>query len=96
MYTVFQTHGGNFVNSRPIFEIFSLTDSPVNLQQNPTAPLMHTISAVPKGKNEMKNVAYVIVVPYLCQLVIAAILWAKLLEMSVTLVSLKYALSVGQ
>jgi len=34
-------------------------------------------------------------VPYLCQLVFAAILWVKLLEMFVTLLSLKYALSVG-
>ena len=32
---------------------------------------------------------------YLCQLVFAAILWVKLLEMSVTLLSLKYAFSVG-
>ena len=34
-------------------------------------------------------------VPYLCRLVFAAILWVKLLEMSVTLLSLVYALSVG-
>ena len=34
-------------------------------------------------------------VPYLCQLVFAAILWVKLLHMLVTLLSLKYALSVG-
>jgi len=34
------------------------------------------------------------VVPYLCQLVLAAILWVKLLEMFLTLISLKYALSV--
>jgi len=33
-------------------------------------------------------------VPYLCQLVLAAILWVKLLEMLVTLLSFKYALSV--
>jgi len=31
---------------------------------------------------------------YLCQLVIAAILWVKLLEMFVTLMSLKCALSL--
>jgi len=35
------------------------------------------------------------VVPYLCQLVFATILWVKLLEMFVTLLSLEYALSVG-
>jgi len=34
-------------------------------------------------------------VPYLCYLVFAAILWVKLLEMFVNLLSLKYALSVG-
>jgi len=34
-------------------------------------------------------------VPYLCVLVFVAILWVKLLEMFVTLLSLKYALSVG-
>ena len=34
-------------------------------------------------------------VPYLCQLVLAAILWVELLEMFVTLMSLKYALSAG-
>jgi len=34
-------------------------------------------------------------VPYLCQLVFAAILWVKLSEMFVTLLSLKYAFSVG-
>ena len=34
-------------------------------------------------------------VPYLCQLVVAAILWVKLSEIFVTLLSLKYALSVG-
>ena len=34
-------------------------------------------------------------VPYLCQLVFAAILWVKLLEMFVTVLSLKYAFSVG-
>ena len=34
-------------------------------------------------------------VPYVRQLVSAAILWVKLLEMFVTLVSLKYALSAG-
>jgi len=34
-------------------------------------------------------------VPYLCQLVSAAILWVKLLEMFLTLMSLKYALSAG-
>jgi len=33
-------------------------------------------------------------VTYLCQLVFAAILWIKLLEMFVTLLSLKYGLSV--
>jgi len=32
---------------------------------------------------------------YLCHLVFTAILWVKLLEMFVTLLSLKYALSVG-
>ena len=34
-------------------------------------------------------------VPHLCQLVFVAILWVKLLEMFVTLLSLKYTLSVG-
>jgi len=34
-------------------------------------------------------------VPYLCQLVFAAILWVELLEMFVTAMSLKYALSAG-
>ena len=34
-------------------------------------------------------------VPYLCQLVFAAILWVKLSEVFVTLLSLKYALWVG-
>jgi len=29
-----QTQGGNSVNSQPIFTFFSLSDSPVNLQQN--------------------------------------------------------------
>jgi len=35
-------------------------------------------------------------VPYLCQLVFAAILWVKLWEMFVTVISLKYALFVSQ
>ena len=34
-------------------------------------------------------------VPYLCQLVFATILWVKLLEMFVTMLSLKYAFSEG-
>ena len=34
-------------------------------------------------------------VPYLCQLVSDAILWVKLIEMFVTLMTLKYALSAG-
>ena len=29
-----QTHGGNSVNSPPIFKFFSLSNSPVNLQKN--------------------------------------------------------------
>jgi len=35
------------------------------------------------------------VVPYLCQLLSAAILWVKLREMFATLMSLKYSLSAG-
>ena len=29
-----QTHGGNSVNSQPIFSLLLLSDSPVNLQQS--------------------------------------------------------------
>jgi len=42
-----------------------------------------------------KMLARLTVTQFRCQLVFAAILWVKLLEMFVTLLSLKYALSVG-
>ena len=71
-------------------------------------PLPLTVSCVSKiqigftflvpaqpGSPGQRAVKRVCVCIYLCQLVFAAILWVKLLEMFATLLSLKYTLSVG-
>jgi len=65
-----QTRGGNFVDYQPIFKSYSLSGSPVNLQQNifikdPTTPRM-CVATLPCGtlmsENKRQSPANVVVI----------------------------------
>jgi len=66
-----------------------------SLQSNSTTALLSKADGDWRAQFDFFYIAKT-AVPYLCQLVFAAILWVKLVEMFVTLMSLIYALSVGQ